>query len=50
MVNILDQSEVDALLKGVVKGEIETEVDKLKTTSAIKVEDSGCEEQIPQPG
>lgn len=46
MVNILDQSKVDALLKG----EIETEVDKLKTTSAIKVEDSGCEEQIPQPG
>lgn len=27
MVNVLDQSEVDALLKGVVKGEVETETD-----------------------
>lgn len=46
MVNVLDQSEVDALLKGVVKGEIETETDEPVDPGGVKQYDLTNQDRI----
>lgn len=46
MVNVLDQSEVDALLKGVVKGEIETETDEPVAEGGVKQYDLTNQDRI----
>jgi len=44
--NVLDQSEVDALLRGVVKGEVETETDQPPDSEAVKSYDLTNQDRI----